>query len=147
MFAPGRLSLHNSLPVCLSSAKKLGASGDGTSASDSSTPFDVQTNRDVAERRDAATAHVVLPHFQFAHHVELPDGIGFLQIDRQHDTEDAEHVFSQCFIGADFGHELAFGARRLPLATSNVCRALRSALPPTGAEGCRPFHSAGGSSR
>ena len=42
---PGELSVHSTLPVFLSSARKLGASGAGMLMCDSSTPLDVLTNR------------------------------------------------------------------------------------------------------
>ena len=44
MLRPGDLSVQRTLPVFLSMAKKLGASGAGMSLCSSSTPFDVQTN-------------------------------------------------------------------------------------------------------
>src|SRR2546428_10609399 len=45
MFLPGLLSDQSTLPVRLSIARKLGASGYCTLVWPSSTPFDVQTNR------------------------------------------------------------------------------------------------------
>ena len=44
MFLPGELSVHSTLPVFLSMARKLGASGAGTNLCSSSMPLDVQTN-------------------------------------------------------------------------------------------------------
>ena len=59
MFSPGEWSAQTSLPVFLSRAMKLGASGAGTFWCDSSTPLRRVHQQQIAGGRHRATAHVV----------------------------------------------------------------------------------------
>ena len=80
IFSPGELSVHSTSPVFLSIARKLGHLSAERLICDSSTPFEVYDEEHVAQGGDRATAHVVLRHAQFRHHVKDPDPVGFVLI-------------------------------------------------------------------
>ena len=75
MFLPGELSFHSSLPVFLSSAMKLGASGLGMLMWPSSTPLAVTTNTMSPTISGGHVGQVVREHVQFLDHVQRPDDV------------------------------------------------------------------------
>ena len=80
MLVPGELSVQNTLPVFLSTARKLGACGAGRLMCDFVDAVRRVDEQQVAGRRDRATAHVVLRHAQLLHHVQHPDDVGLVVV-------------------------------------------------------------------